>query len=418
MFKTFPLLTRQWRATGTLRLATLLDHLRSPLFRNGYALIISTGITSALGLVYWAVAANTYATENVGLNSAAISMMIFLSGLGQLNLQEVMIRFIPEAGRSARRLVLGAYAMVLVLSVGAALIFLAGLSLWGPALGFLNETPTMALWFAAAVALWSLFVVQDSVLAGLRQALYLPAKNTIFSIAKIGLLLAFAAALPHTGILLSWTLSVAVVIIPFNVVIFRRLLPRLLENAPPEPSTALTVRGLAKYVAGNYVAALMMNAATALLPLIVTQIAGAEANAHFYIAWTIASALQIFAANMATSLTVEAAHDRTNLAAYRRRALVGILRLLLPAAAVLVVGAPILLRFVGESYVTDGALVLQLLAVSAIPNVYNMLFVAQERVHNRVAGIIAYFVANTVLVLGISLVLLPTMASPGWVVRG
>ena len=60
------------------RLRGVIEHLRTPLYRNGYALIASTGITSILGLLYWAIAARTYDTETVGLNSSAISILIFL----------------------------------------------------------------------------------------------------------------------------------------------------------------------------------------------------------------------------------------------------------------------------------------------------------------------------------------------------
>src|SRR3954463_13255604 len=95
----------------------LMAHLRTPLYRNGYALILSTGITSALGLLYWAVAAKFYQTENVGLNSAVISTMIFLSGISQINLQETMVRYLPVAGHRTPRMVIYTYLIVLALSV-------------------------------------------------------------------------------------------------------------------------------------------------------------------------------------------------------------------------------------------------------------------------------------------------------------
>src|SRR5207302_4108548 len=41
------------------------------LFRNGYALIASSAVTSLLGMVFWVVAARRYSPRDVGLNSAA-----------------------------------------------------------------------------------------------------------------------------------------------------------------------------------------------------------------------------------------------------------------------------------------------------------------------------------------------------------
>ena len=40
--------------------------LRDPLLRNGYALLLNVGVTSALGFLYWIVAARTYTAVHVG----------------------------------------------------------------------------------------------------------------------------------------------------------------------------------------------------------------------------------------------------------------------------------------------------------------------------------------------------------------
>ena len=182
----------------------------------------------------------------------------------------------------------------------------------------------------------------------------------------------------------------------------------------------MPLRQISKYVAGNYGAALLANMASTLLPLIITQTEGAEANAHFYLAWTIASALQIMIANMATSLTVEASLDKDNVDSYRRRALIGIIRLILPAAALLIIAAPIILRLVGQGYVADGVPLMQLLALAAIPNVYNAVYVSMARTNNRVASIVAVYGANAFLVLGLSHFFLPIYGIAGvglaWVI--
>src|SRR5579871_1980393 len=131
-------------------------HFNIPLYRNGYALMISTGLTSALGLVYWAVAARVYNSDNVGLNSMAIAIMTFLSGLAQLNLQEAMIRFIPRAGSRTLRFAVYAYATMIVLSLILGVIFCLGIAIWSPAMRFLITSPSSILWFAAAMVLWGI----------------------------------------------------------------------------------------------------------------------------------------------------------------------------------------------------------------------------------------------------------------------
>lgn len=379
----------------------VMEHLRTPLYRNGYALILSTGITSALGLLYWAVAAKFYQTEDVGLNSAVISIMIFLSGISQLNLQETMIRYIPVAGRRTPRFVILTYSVVVAFSALVGLVFYFGIPLWAPTLGFLTRSPALAGWFVATVAIWGVFVLEDSVLVGLRQALWIPAENAVFSVLKIVLLVLLAAILPQTGIFVSWTVSVLIIIIPISILLFKRLIPQHVATNTQE-NLAIPLRQLTKYVAGNYAAALFANMASTLLPLIITQVAGAEANAHFYLAWTIASSLQIMVSNMATSLTVEAIVDAKNVGSSKRKAIVGILRLVLPAAALLIIAAPLILRLVGRSYVEDGVPLMQLLALSAIPNVYNAVYISMARANNRIRGIVGVYAANAVMVLGFS----------------
>jgi O-antigen/teichoic acid export membrane protein len=402
-----------------LKVDQFIAHLRTPLYRNGYALMISTGITSALGLLYWALAARVYQTNDVGLNSMAISIMVFLSGVAQINLQEAMIRFIPRAGTGTQRLAIYAYGIVIALSLIVGIVFCLGISLWAPSLNFLITSPASILWFALALVLWGIFVLEDSILVGLRQALYIPFENAIFSVLKIGALLLLVTLLPHTGIFISWTLSVVLVIIPVNWLIFRRLIPRHVE-ATQHALVSVPLRDMAKYVAANYAAALLSSLASAVLPIMITQFAGADANAYFYLAWIIASSLQVIAANMSTSLTVEATMTTESLDAIRQRALTGIARILIPLVVLVVLGAPLILRIVGPDYVDQGTLLLQLLALSAIPNLFNMVYVGMARAQNQIGRIIGVYGANAVIVLGLAFVFLRTFGITGiglaWVI--
>ena len=69
-----------------------------PMLRNGYALIVSATVTKVLGVRYWIVAARTAPAAAVGRNSTAMSVMLFLAGVAELNLMSTLIR----AARPAR----------------------------------------------------------------------------------------------------------------------------------------------------------------------------------------------------------------------------------------------------------------------------------------------------------------------------
>src|SRR5436853_3212603 len=92
-------------------------HVRVPLHRDAYALVANSGFTAVTGLLYWIVAAKAFSAHAVGLNSALLSSMMFLAGVAGLNLPNVVVRFLPEAGRDARRVV--ALCYVVVAAIGA-----------------------------------------------------------------------------------------------------------------------------------------------------------------------------------------------------------------------------------------------------------------------------------------------------------
>jgi O-antigen/teichoic acid export membrane protein len=204
---------------------------------------------------------------------------------------------------------------------------------------------------------------------------------------------------------------VALIIVPVNWLIFKRLIPKHIASAEA-PAAPIKIREMAKYVAANYAAALLSSVSMAVLPIMVTTIAGATANAHFYVAWIIATSLQVVAANMSTSLTVEASLAGGEMEAHRRRALISSARILLPLVTLVVLGAPLILKVVGSSY-DEGTVLLQLLALAAIPNLFNMLHVGIARVQNRVWSIIGVYGANAIIALGLSFLFLPRFGITG-----
>jgi O-antigen/teichoic acid export membrane protein len=384
----------------------LIAHARTPLYRNAYALMLGTAATSGLGLLYWALAARLYTPPDIGVNAAAISTMMFLSGIAQLNLSSALLRFIPRAGHATARLTSYAYLISLAAAVGVSAVFLLGYAAWAPAQRFLEDGP-FALWFLAATAMWCVFVLQDAVLTSLRQAIWVPIENTIFAILKIALLAAFAVALPRYGVFASWTIPVALSLLPVNLLIFRRLVPAH-ARATAGQAALVEPAQVARYVAGDYLGSLFSLASTMLLPALVLGLAGASGSAYFYAAWTIVYSLDLIASNMAASLTVEGAADQASLAAHARGALINIARLLVPLVLLVLAGAPFILRIYGASYAAEGAPLLRLLALGSLPKAINVLFYGLARVRRRVAEIALAQGAACALVLGLSYLLIPS----------
>ncbi len=80
-----------------------------PLFRNGHALVLSSVVTSVVGMLFWVLAARRASPSVVGRNVVAINVLTSLGAVAQLNLQSTLIRFVQPAGARTRRLVVAIY---------------------------------------------------------------------------------------------------------------------------------------------------------------------------------------------------------------------------------------------------------------------------------------------------------------------
>jgi O-antigen/teichoic acid export membrane protein len=383
-------------------LARLRRHLRNPLNSNVYALMANTVLSSVLGIGYWALAARLYSPAELGIGAAMVSTMTFLSNLSQLNLNGTLARFLPAAGNRGARLVGYAYGTSCLAALAISGAFLLITPFVAARFDFLHRNPLLALSLALAVAGWGLFTLQDSVLTALRGAVWVPVENTLFGALKIALLMVLAGALPSLGIFVSWNLAMVAALIPVNVLVFRKLLPRL--HARRDPVALPGRRALARFVALDYVGYLFMQAGTNALPLIVTARLGAEANGVFYVAWLLGSSAELVAYHFGTSLTVEAAADETRLAAYTRQMLRRGLLLFAPAVGLLCVFASLLLTLFGERYAEAGSNTLRLFAAAVLPKLVVIVFVAASRVQRRVGRIIVVNATASTLVLSLALI--------------
>jgi O-antigen/teichoic acid export membrane protein len=381
------------------RLAT---HLSDPLYQTGYYLILGTGITGLLGVAFWGLAAQAYPARDVGLNAAAISAMMLVSGACTLGLTPVLVRYLPVAGGSTRRLVIVSYAATVALSLvlGAAAALTSGL--WAPKLDFLTD-PGWLIGFTLATGAMTLFTLQDGVLTGLQAAKWIPLENSLYSVAKLLLLLALAGSIPQSGLFVAWSAPLLIAIVLVSMLVFRRLIPA-------RPAEGYLDRGqLLGMARGNYVGLLFDLAATFYVPILVANLTSAQETAYFYVPWTLSVALELVALSMMSSLTVEAAVDMPQLRQLARRAFRQSMLLICPIAAITAIAAPWMLLAFGESYADAGAPLLRVLAAGQIPSVIVVLGISVARIEHRGWVVLAVQAVQAVLVIGLSALLIPSM---------
>ncbi|WP_367324248.1 lipopolysaccharide biosynthesis protein [Streptomyces sp. HUAS ZL42] len=381
------------------------------LFRNAYALMLNTGISAVLGLGFWLAAARYYSESAVGQGSAAIAAMKLLAGLTAVTLTGALARFIPVAGRRTGRLIFRTYAGSSLVVAAAAGVFLLTLDVWGPSYRFLHG-PLNGLGFIVAIVAWNVLTLQDGVLTGLRSALWVPVGNTVFSAVKLGLLVAFAVAIPTTGVFVSWVAAIAFSVVPLGWLVFRRLVPRHVE-ATEDHADPPTLKEIGRFLAGDYTGSLFSLAVVYLIPVIIASQVSSEDNAYFYITTTIGGTVNLLAINMGASLTVEGSHDPGRLAANTRAALRRMALIMLPVSCVLFVGAPWILGVFGAGYADAATPLLRWFAVGAVLRVVMETYFAVLRAQSRTAGLAWLQGLLCVLVLGLTLLLLPRMGLTG-----
>ena len=372
-------------------------------------LILSTSVGSALGFLFWVLAARKYSADRVGIASALVSAMTFVSGVCELGLHAVLVRYIPAAGAATRRLIIGSYAVTGALTLIGAVAAAATSNHWSSALGFLSENGTWLVLFVGTTVAATIFMLQDSVLVGLRATHWVPIENVLFSIAKIVLLVMFASRAPGWGLFLAWGIPMVLTLLPVNWLIFRRLVPSRAHGSSNEAAFDHVKR----FASANYVAMLLALASTTLLPIIVTNELGTTATAHFYVAWSIGAGLHLVASGTATAFTAEAASSEAMLRHYCRKTTAHSFRLLILPVALLVVLAPWVLRLFGREYARDATTLLRLLALVGLTSVINAIGQGVARVEHDRRTLVVTQVAQCVVTLVLTMLLLRPMGIGG-----
>jgi len=335
------------------------------LLQNAAALTLSTGGTGALGIVFWAAAARLASPTAVGDTTAEISAMVLLANLAQLSLTTIFERFLPIMGDRTGRFVKRAYAICVVTSLIAAIVYLAA--------GFGHKyIPSSFGWralFVVAVILWTIFVIQDSVLTALRATRWVPVENILFALAKLALLPAFILVSASQGIFLAWTVPVVAATGIISWFAFRKLIPRH-ERSDERTESPPSTRQLISLGFAQYASLLISQLSTSIVALIVIQRLGAIAEAHYYIPALIANGgVAVILWSLVTSFLVESSYSGTKgLRENANLTIKAVIALLVPSIVIGVAFAPQILSIFGRTYAANGTTLFRLLLL-ALPGV-------------------------------------------------
>jgi O-antigen/teichoic acid export membrane protein len=373
------------------------------LLRGAYSLAANTAVTSLLGMGFWVAAARLYSNVEVGRDAALISAMIELSTLCQLNLGNGILRFLPDLGAHGPRAVGIAYA----LASATALVLGSSFVLLAPQVShqfaFMSASTTLAVGFVVALVLWGVFALQDAVLTATRRAPWIPIENGAFGVLKIVALPVLLTAGAVHGVFLAWALPMALLLVPVNLLVFRRAIPEHVARVAGDRASSLERQGAGRamrFLGQDYLASIFTQATLTVLPLLVLATLGPRSSAYFAIPLMIVLAFDTVAHGACTSLVVEASLEERHLGDLANVVARRVLALLAPAGVLLIVLAPLVLLPFGRAYAEHGAGVLRLLLCASLFRAGIALFSAVSRVQRRGIRLGLAELALLALVLG------------------
>jgi O-antigen/teichoic acid export membrane protein len=379
------------------------------LYRNTFFLVLNNVILQATGFFFWMAAARFYSTEAVGLSSAANTSMLLLATLAALGLDFSLVRFLPNAGEKSKDIINTSFTIGGLVSVVLALGFIAGLNIWSPALIPIRQNPVFFIVFVVTVVATTLNTFAQRVFTAKLKSSLAMTRGLTFGLSRIVFLVPLAIFYQSFGIFTAWGLAVILA-----VVISLTALSKIENNYRPLPVVKKDIlKDMMRFSFTNYIANIIWFLPGSILPIIVINMVGAEQNAYFYIAWALGNILFNIPTSLSYSLLAEASSDQSKMKRDVTRSLKLIMVILVLAILVmLAIGDKLLLLF-GQAYSENATRLLQLLALSALPQGIIQVFFSVKRVEMRMKSVIVLSAFITIIALGLSFMLIPRIGIEG-----
>ena len=375
----------------------------------------NTLVTSAVGYVFWLVAAHLYGAPVVGstaslISASAIVMMLSIAGVGG-----TLIQSLPGQEKAARSATFWA-AMATVVFFVAVLsgIAVAVLPLLSPQLRVLRGADYAAVFAIGTIAL-AAGATLDWVFIAERRARNLFSRNSVAALIKIGILglLGLVAGPGALRLLGAWGAAAV-----FGLGLGATLLVRSRSILQP-PGLAVLVRSALEFRArltGNQVIGLAGGMLQYLLPLLVTIRLSTSDTAYFYATWMLVGLLRSVSASLTMSLFAEGAHRPDELAVMAQSAIRTIGAILVPGSIVVLIAGGRLLSAFGPAYADHAVGLLRTIVAAAIPEVLTSVYGGTLLAQRRLAAMALLTNGMSFGTLIISWFLLPVLgiSAVGW----
>ncbi len=350
---------------------------------NAGSLVGTTAVTSALGFVYWWLAAKRFLPEDVGIASASVSAMMLLGSLCVLGLGTLLITELPRQPGQETSLI--STALVVVGSAGAVVGMLFALIAPFLSADFnpLRASLVTVMEFAAGVSLTSITLVLDQACIGLLRGGLQLWRNTVFAVAKLVVLIVVSMWAKHAlgmTIYATWAAGNALSFIVF--VLFVGAKRSRWQRSYRWRWSLLRKLGFAAIQ--HHLLNLALQAPTLILPLLVTALLSAKMNAWFYVSWMIASFVFVVPTALTTVLHATNAAQQSTLS-HKARVTIGLSLLTSVVVNVLLqLDTRQVLSLFGGMYADQATASLRILALAAFPLIVKNHYISICRIQDRI----------------------------------
>jgi O-antigen/teichoic acid export membrane protein len=243
-----------------------------------------------------------------------------------------------------------------------------------------------------------------------RNAKFTLIKNSIANSLKILLLILLVNYFGSFAIFSSTGLAAFLAV----VVSLFWFLPRLRKQYFPSPVLSKdALNPIIRYSIGNHFSFLFWGLPTLIFPLMVINVLGADANAYFYIVWSIGAILCAIPEALSTSLFAEGSHEENSLRDNIWRVTKTTSLMLIPLILLLVFLGDKLLLLFGQDYAREGAFLIKIIALSAIPFSINNFYISVKRIKKQTRDVIYCAAAIACFSIGLSYPLIMHMGLNG-----
>lgn len=371
------------------------------LLTNAGSLVATWIVTSALGALFWVVAARAFPQDSVGLASAAVAAMTLLGTLATLGLNTLAMAEVARNPANARAVISSSLLATLASGLVLGLVFAACAPLISDELDPIGGTVPAILVFGIGVGVTAAAYVLDQALIGLFRGGTQLWRNVVFAALKLIVLLLFGLWFSDQlgmGIFTTWVVGLVLSLAVIAPSAIRRA--KGLAAFRPRMNA---LRGESGGAVDHHVFNLALKAPAMALPVIVAAMLSTHVNAAFYVASMIAGFVWVVPGSLGTVLYASGASRSEGLANRVRLSMRISFATSVAAIVVLCVAASPILHLFGPGYAEEAAWSLRILALASLPLVIKVHFATIKRVGGNFRAVIPLVLCGTALELAFAI---------------